>query len=164
MYAHSGTALIVPERYNARDGATFSIPFVSRLFLAPKFGWSRYVFHPFCIYAIALTVGQRGRLNLITMKIGEILEDKICSVYLHQEERVAQGADYGNYSSHYIARLSKFVNGIVVIDRLATNLHPDWNRKTKERAECLGKALRGKGIKFKIMDVFPGNAFEGELI
>ena len=67
------------------------------------------------------------------MKSGDILILTIKYVRLHHEERMAQGAQYGSYSSNYIVQ----PNGIAVVDNIAATKHPDWKMKTENRANIL---------------------------
>ncbi|MBR3616191.1 MAG: hypothetical protein IKL56_06170 [Bacteroidaceae bacterium] len=97
------------------------------------------------------------------MEKGDILIDKIKFVKFHKEERIIQGNTYGQYSSCYIAYLSEHSNSIVVIDELAEKKHPEWKKKTINRAEILSQELAGESIKFKIVEMFTDGAFEGEI-
>lgn len=98
------------------------------------------------------------------MKKGDILTDKIKYVEFYKEERIAQGNTQGIYSSCYIARLSEYSLGIVVIDKLVEQRHPEWQNKTSNRAVILSQEFRGQFVKFKVGDIFAGGYFEGELI
>ena len=96
------------------------------------------------------------------MKSGDILLLTIKDVRLHKEERMIQGAQYGTYSSNYIAQFVEYPNGIAVVDSIAAIKHPDWERKTEKRAEILTEELSGKKFSVCIKDVFVGkDTFEG---
>lgn len=73
-----------------------------------------------------------------------------------------QGAQYGTYSSNYIAQFWEYPNGIAVVDSIAATNHPDWERKTEKRAEILTEELSGMKCTVCIKDVFVGkDTFEG---
>jgi hypothetical protein len=95
---------------------------------------------------------------------GDIISAVIDKVRLHKEERKQIGALYGNYQSQYIAFLEGYSNGIVCIDSIAQQLHPNWERKTEQRSQILSQELHGETIKVRIIDIFYGGAFEAELI
>lgn len=78
------------------------------------------------------------------MKSGDILLLTIKDVRLHKEERMIQGAQYGSYSSDYIAQFVEYPNGIAVVDSIAATTHPDWEKKTEKRANILTEELSGK--------------------
>lgn len=75
-----------------------------------------------------------------------------------------QGAIYGSYSSNYVAKFVEYPNGIAVVDDLASSIHPDWIKKTRERAAMLSKELAGKKVTVRITDVFAGkDTFEATI-
>lgn len=94
------------------------------------------------------------------MKENDIISASIKSVKLHKEERKVIGAVYGPYKSHYIAHLNEYPKGIVVVDSLAAQLHPDWRKKTGNRAEILSVELKGKQLTLRVIDIFPNDYFE----
>ena len=98
------------------------------------------------------------------MNKGDIISAVIDKVRLHKEERKQIGALYGNYQSQYIAFLEGYSNGIVCIDSIAQQLHPNWERKTEQRAQILSQELHGKTITVRITVVFPNGAFEAEIV
>ena len=98
------------------------------------------------------------------MNKGDIISAVIDKVRLHKEERKQIGALYGNYQSQYIAFLEGYTNGIVCVDDIAERLHPDWVKKTEQRAQILSQELHGKTITVRITDVFFNGAFEAELL
>ena len=71
------------------------------------------------------------------MKSGDVLLLTIKDVRLHKEERMIQGAQYGSYSSNYIAQFVESPNGIAVVDSIAATTHSDWEKKTEKRANIL---------------------------
>ena len=75
---------------------------------------------------------------------------------------MAQGAQYGSYSSNYIAQFVEYPNGIAVVDNIAATKHPDWKMKTENRADILTKELFGQKVSVCVKDVFVGeDTFEG---
>lgn len=98
------------------------------------------------------------------MKENDIISASIKSVKLHKEERKVIGAVYGTYESHYIVHLNEYPHGIVVVDSLAAQLHPDWKRKTDNRAKLLFDELKEKQFTLRVMDVFPNGDFEAVLV
>ena len=98
------------------------------------------------------------------MKKGDIIKSKIKNVRFHKEERKASGQLYGNYNSEYIAFLDESPEGIVCVDSIAQQLHPDWDKKTEKRAQTLTNELHGSSVEVCIVDVFPQGEFEAELI
>ena len=98
------------------------------------------------------------------MNKGDIISAVIDKVRLHKEERKQIGALYGNYQSQYIAFLEGYTNGIVCVDAIAKRQHPDWERKTEQRAQILSQELHGETIKVRIIDIFYGGAFEAEIV
>ena len=95
---------------------------------------------------------------------GDIISAVIDKVRLHKEERKQIGALYGNYQSQYIAFLEGYTNGIVCVDAFAQRNHPEWERKTEQRAQILSQELHGKSIKVRIIDIFHNGAFEAEIV
>lgn len=95
---------------------------------------------------------------------GDIISAVIDKVRLHKEERKQIGALYGNYQSQYIAFLEGYTNGIVCVDAIAKRQHPDWERKTEQRAQILSQEMHGKTITIRITDVFNNGAFEAEIV
>lgn len=77
---------------------------------------------------------------------------------------MAAGALFGVYSSCYVARLDMPSEVIVVIDKLAAKMHPDWEKKTDGRAATLERELRGKTVKCKVVEVYSPQNVECELI
>lgn len=53
---------------------------------------------------------------------------------------------------------------IVVIDSIATKMHPDWDKKTDNRAAALEEELRGKKVKCKVVEIIDSRYVECELI
>lgn len=98
------------------------------------------------------------------MTQNDIITASIKSVNLHKEERKMISAVYGTYESHYIAHLNEYPKGIVIIDELATQHHPDWDKKTDNRAEQLFDELKDKQFLLRVMDVFPNGDFEAVLV
>jgi len=98
------------------------------------------------------------------MNKGDIISVVIDSVRVHQEKRMQAGALYGIYLSQYIASLEGYSNGIVCVDAIAKRDHPEWERKTVQRAQILSQELHGMTITVRIKDVFHGGAFEAEFI
>lgn len=98
------------------------------------------------------------------MKENDILTASIKSVRLHKEERKVQGAQYGTYESHYIASLNEYPEGNVIIDELAVQCHPDWKKKTDNRADILSVELKGKQLQLRVTDVCLDNHFEAAYI
>ncbi|MCQ2114257.1 MAG: hypothetical protein MJY52_04250 [Bacteroidaceae bacterium] len=89
----------------------------------------------------------------------------IKDVRLHKEERMVQGALFGSYTSNYVARFREYPNGIAVVDRLASTMHPDWVKKTEKRSAILSKELAGCKVSVCVTDVFFGKeTFEGKII
>ena len=96
------------------------------------------------------------------MKSGDLLSLTIKDIYLHKEERMLQGAIYGSYTSKYVARFKEYPNGIAVVDELASSIHPDWEKKTENRASILTAELTGRHVSLIVKDVFAGkDTFEG---
>lgn len=97
------------------------------------------------------------------MTENEIITASIKSVRLHKEERKMIGAVYGTYESHYIAKLNEYPKGIVVIDSMAAQLHPDWEKKTDNRADQLGTELAGRKVTLRVIEALPSGDFEATL-
>lgn len=99
------------------------------------------------------------------MKSGDILTLTIKDVRFHKEERKMQGALFGSYASNYVARFVEYPNGIAVVDSLAAEMHPDWNKKTDNRKDILSRELAGRKVTVRVTDVFAGkDCFEGVII
>ena len=78
---------------------------------------------------------------------------------------MALGESYGVYDSHYVASFVEYPLGIADVDILAARLHPDWERKTEQRANQLSTELRGRKVKVRVTAVFNGkDKFEAVLI
>ena len=103
-------------------------------------------------------------LEILFMKQGEIIKTKIKNVYLHKQVREILGEQYGNYSSEYIAVLDESPEGIACVDSFAQHLHPDWVRKTENRAQILSSELQGRSVEVRVVDVFHTGEFEAEII
>jgi len=97
------------------------------------------------------------------MQINELIIASIKSVRLHKEERKMTGAVYGTYESHFIAKLNEYPKGIVIIDSIAAQLHPDWEKKTDNRADQLGSELAGHKVTLRVIETFPSGDFEAIL-
>lgn len=96
------------------------------------------------------------------MKSGDTLTLTIKGIRLHKEERMVQGALFGSYTSNYVATFREYPNGIAVIDDIASSMHPDWEKKTENRANVLTKELAGRQVVVCVKDVFAGkDTFEG---
>lgn len=99
------------------------------------------------------------------MKSGDTLLLTIKEVRFHKEERMMQGDSYGIYESNYVATFKEYPNGIVVVDSMASTMHPDWDKKTENRASILSKELAGRKVSIRVADVFAGkDCFEGVII
>lgn len=85
------------------------------------------------------------------MIIGEIIIATIQSVRFHKDELKMSGALFGTYVSNYVAQLDLPGEVIVVIDSIAAKMHPDWDKKTDNRADTLEQELRGKKVKCKVV-------------
>lgn len=93
---------------------------------------------------------------------GDELKATIKDVQFFKEERMAQGAQYGSYTSNYVARFREYPNGIAVVDELASDMHPDWDKKTDNRANILSRELAGKKVNVLVTEVYDGkDTFEG---
>lgn len=99
------------------------------------------------------------------MKVNDIIELTIKDIRFHKEERMIQGAVYGNYTFNYVATFKEYPNGIAVVDNIASTMHPDWEKKTENRASILSKELAGKKVSIRVAEVYAGkDCFEGEII
>ena len=98
------------------------------------------------------------------MKVGDIITAPISSVHFRVEERKQIGATYGVYGSYFVAKLSGYTEGIVVVDALAQKMHPDWEKKTRERANILTQELSGKSVRVRVIEVIRDEIFEAELL
>ena len=98
------------------------------------------------------------------MKIGDIIDATITTILFRAEERKQSGATYGTYDSHYVAKLKGYTEGIVVVDSIVQKMHPDWKKKTHERAKTLSKELSETTIHVKVIEVIRDDIFEAELI
>lgn len=98
------------------------------------------------------------------MKIGDIIEATITTILFRAEERKENGATYGTYDSHYVAKLKGYTDGIVVVDSIAQKAHPDWQKKTQERAKILSNELMETSVRVKVIEVIRDGIFEAELI
>ena len=98
------------------------------------------------------------------MTIGETIIGCIKSVRFHKEERKVIGALLGTYASNYVAQLDLLGEVIVVIDSIATRMHPDWEKKNDSRAATLEQELRGKKVKCKVVVIIDQRHIECELI
>ena len=98
------------------------------------------------------------------MTIGELFTASIKSVHFHKEERKVSGALFGTYASNYVARLDLPGEVIVVIDSIATKMHPDWEKKTDSRAATLEQELRGRKVKCRVIENIDSRHVECELI
>lgn len=94
----------------------------------------------------------------------EIITAKIKSVRFHKEERKMSGALFGTYASNYVAQLDLPGEVIIVIDSIAAKMHPDWDKKTDNRATTLEHELRGKKVKCKVVEIIDSRHIECELI
>lgn len=99
------------------------------------------------------------------MKKGDIIRARITRVRMHKEERMMQGEPFGTYQSNYVAELNGNRNSIAVIDEYAKRVHPDWLKKTEQRAQILNDELKNKFVDVCVKDVFYGkDCFEGEVL
>ena len=98
------------------------------------------------------------------MTIGENIIGCIKSVRFHKEEKKVIGALFGTYTSNYVARLDLQGDVIVVIDSIAAKMHPDWDKKTDNRAAALEEELRGRKVKCKVVEINDPRHVECELI
>ena len=98
------------------------------------------------------------------MIIGEIITNGIKSIRFHKEERKMSSAMFSTYTSNYVAQLDLPGEVIVVIDSLAAKMHPDWDKKTDNRAATLEQELCGRKVKCKVVEIFDSRHVECELI
>lgn len=98
------------------------------------------------------------------MIIGEIIIATIQSVRFHKDERKMSGALFGTYVSNYVAQLDLPGEVIVVIDSIAAKMHPDWDKKTDNRAAALEEELRGRKVKCRVIEIIDSRHVECELI
>ena len=98
------------------------------------------------------------------MKVGDIITATISTVNFRSEERKQIGATYGGYGSYFVAKLSGYKEGIVVVDALAKKMHTDWEKKTRERANILTQELSGKSVRVRVIEVIRDGQFEAELL
>lgn len=94
----------------------------------------------------------------------EIITASIKSVRFHKEERKMSGALFGTYASNYVAQLDLPGEVIVVIDSIAAKMHPDWDKKTDNRAATLEQELRGNKVKCRVIEIIDSRHVECELI
>ena len=94
----------------------------------------------------------------------EIITASIKSVRFHKEERKMSGALFGTYASNYVAQLDLPGEVIVVIDSIAAKMHPDWDKKTDNRAATLEQELRGRKVKCKVVEIIDPRHVECELL
>ncbi len=95
---------------------------------------------------------------------GELFTASIMSVRFHKEEKKVIGALFGTYTSNYVARLDLPGEVIVVIDSIAAKMHPDWDKKTDNRAAALEEELRGRKVKCRVIEIIDSRHVECELI
>lgn len=99
------------------------------------------------------------------MKKGEILTLTIKDVSLCKVTQMVQGSLFGSYTSNYVARFMEYPNGIAVVDDIASSKHPDWDKKTDNRANILTSELKGKQVTVRVTEVFAGkDTFESEIV
>ena len=98
------------------------------------------------------------------MTIGETIIGCIKSVRFHKEERKMLGTLCGTYVSNYVAQLDLPGEVIVVIDSIAAKMHPDWDKKTDNRAAALEEELRGRKVKCRVIEIIDSRHVECELI
>ena len=98
------------------------------------------------------------------IKIGDIVRSGIKLVRLHKEERYVIGESGSSYSSCYLAVLDCTEEIVVDIDRYAERMHPEWEKRTDNRADVLTKELKGKEVECEIFDFCPPKSYEGKLI
>ncbi len=95
---------------------------------------------------------------------GELFTASIMSVRFHKEERKMLGTLCGTYASNYVAQLDLPGEVIVVIDSIAAKIHPDWDKKTDNRAAALEEELRGRKVKCRVIEIIDSRHVECELI
>lgn len=98
------------------------------------------------------------------MIVGDVFNAEIQSIGFRKNERKQIGTAYGIYESNYVATLAGYTNAIVVIDSLAQGRHPNWGKKTSNRAEILAKELVGSTISVKVIEIIRDGVFEAELV
>ncbi len=98
------------------------------------------------------------------MTIGETIIGCIKSVRFHKEKRKISGALFGTYASNHVAQLDVPGEVIVVIDSIAARMHPDWGKKTDNRAATLEQELRGKKVKCRVIEIIDSRHVECELL
>ena len=98
------------------------------------------------------------------MIMEELVSAKIKSVCFHKEERKMSSALFGTYASNYVALLDLPGEVIVVIDSVAAKMHPDWDKKTNNRAATLEQELWGRKVKCKVAEIIDSRHIECELI
>ena len=98
------------------------------------------------------------------IKIGDIVRYSIKHVRLHKEERGVIAGAGSSYSSCYLAVLDCPEEVIVDIDLYAERLHPEWEKRTYNRADVLTKELKGKVVECEIIEFCPPKSYEGKLI
>jgi len=98
------------------------------------------------------------------MTIEEVFTASIMSVRFHKEERKMTGALFGTYASNYVAQLDLPGEVIVVIDSIAAKMHPDWDKKTDNRAATLEQELRGRKVKCMVVGIIDPRHVECELL
>ena len=98
------------------------------------------------------------------IKVGDIVRNRIKQVKLHKEERYIIGESGSSYSSCYLAVLDCPEEVIVDIDRYAERLHPEWEKRTDNRADVLTKELKGRVVECEIIEFCPPKSYEGKLI
>jgi len=50
-----------------------------------------------------------------------------------------------------------------VIDSMAAQLHPNWEKKTDNRADQLGSELVGNKVSLRVIEALPSGDFEATL-
>ena len=98
------------------------------------------------------------------INVGDIVRNRIKQVRLHKEERYIIGESGSSYSSCYLAVLDCPEEVIVDIDQYAERLHPEWEKRTDNRADVLTKELKGRVVECEIMEFCPPRSYEGKLI
>ena len=95
---------------------------------------------------------------------GELFTASIMSVRFHKEEKKVIGALFDTYTTNDVARLDLPGEVIVVIDSIAAKMHPDWDKKTDNRAAALEEELRGRKVKCRVIEIIDSRHVECELI
>lgn len=98
------------------------------------------------------------------MKEGDVITATIQSICFRQIERKQMGTTFGTYDSYYVAKLSGYKDAIVIIDSLVQNMHPDWEKKTSNRAEILTCELGGTAVKVRVVEIIREGIFEADLV